>query len=327
MLGVDEEKSTLSGGDLRAPCPVHGGTKPNFAIRNDDGRWICRSRGCHREHGGKGVDLIAAIMGCDSVEAKTALRHWLLGEFVPILSTPISRPKTDPEPVGMGPHAARRVWEQAFTEAHECGAIEEHAAAWDYLFSRGLMDSWEHREFGVLSDKMELPEDIVWWPERGYRVIVPLRGDGARVTSFQGLNVWGRKPKTILPKGGAPGVFMSWIARNEWPPQGWGRWVICEGITDFLALSIHSAWPVLGVPGASRAPGFIGPWVEGVEVVSALDNDPAGRAAASKMLESVIEFGGLPFTLPLPEGGDVCDLIGLEGGIEELTMNLSRGRL
>ena len=30
--------------DARLPCPIHGGTDPNFSVRRDTNRWYCHSR-------------------------------------------------------------------------------------------------------------------------------------------------------------------------------------------------------------------------------------------------------------------------------------------
>ena len=52
----------LSGGEFRAPCPIHGGERDSFAINAETGQWYCHSE-CGR--GGDIPSLEMALSGTD----------------------------------------------------------------------------------------------------------------------------------------------------------------------------------------------------------------------------------------------------------------------
>ena len=55
-------KARRQGGEWRAPCPIHKGTRDSFAVNTETGEWFCHSQ-CGR--GGSLADLEMELSGCD----------------------------------------------------------------------------------------------------------------------------------------------------------------------------------------------------------------------------------------------------------------------
>ena len=64
MLGLQLKESN---GQLRGPCPLHGGGPRTLAITPSKGVWYCFAPECKR--GGDSIELVAKVKQCDTQEA------------------------------------------------------------------------------------------------------------------------------------------------------------------------------------------------------------------------------------------------------------------
>jgi DNA primase len=98
-----------------------------------------------------------------------------------------------------------------------------------------------------------------------------------------------------------------------------------EGLTDFLALTIACAAPVLSAPGSGLAAHAIGPWIAGFDVLLALDDDAAGANACMPTADAAYHHGARSVRQVVWPGHakDACDVIE-QRGIDALTAYLTR---
>lgn len=229
---------------------------------------------------------------------------------------------------------AEIAWQLARQRALDDEQVDTDRALYKYLDSRGLMEAWELRLLGVLGRGMSLPDVIGWWPDAGYRLLVPVHDQHGRVANVQARSTARREPKVLFPKGSTARqtVFANTrglaLLRRE--DQCNGAVLFGEGLTDFLALSIIACLPVLAVPGTGVAASAIGPWVHGSNLYLALDNDSAGQGAIKDVAASAYRNGAARVaTITWPAAAkDACEAleslgaVALSGFIEEC---VSRG--
>jgi len=184
---------------------------------------------------------------------------------------------------------ARSTWAlaQARTRDESTSARAEDEEVYGYLASRGLGAAWEERAYGIVARSMGLPRAIVHWPAGGYRIVLPLYDvTTGELVNLQARSVrQGAQPKTLFPRGtrarglvfaNSSGLRMLSGERAE------SAVVLAEGLTDHLALSIHTALPVISAPGTTMAATAISSWVRDRKLIVALDGDRAGELAAGE---------------------------------------------
>lgn len=185
-----------------------------------------------------------------------------------------------PEPE-FGPAEAQRAWSTFQACARDDDRVEADRPAYDYMESRGLMESWEERAFGIVPDDPSLPGSTSTWRRRAYLVCAPLYDHTGRLTSLQARSIDGRAPKTLAPKGsrtrGTCFASASGLAVLRGDDEGQADVILAEGLTDHLALTVASSVPVLSSPGAGSMASIVGGWAVGRRVWVASDADLAGE--------------------------------------------------
>ena len=183
------------------------------------------------------------------------------------------------------------VWKQALHRATRA-APERDTTDLDahrYLESRLLDAACGHRALGILAPSLSLPVPIQRWTRAGYRIVMALYS--MRTGEIQSLQARSIRPhatpKTLLlrniPVQGA--VFTNErglaLIRGETDAS---TVILAEGLTDHLALTIHTDAAVFSAPGASAAVSLMNSWIKGRRLVVALDRDAAGDAAAAEVM-------------------------------------------
>lgn len=169
----------------------------------------------------------------------------------------------------------------------------------------------------------------------GYRLVVPLYSKATgEVVAFQLRSVIAEaNPKSLTYGPCKDGVLFAndqarSLLRGE-PTGNDAPVVLVEGITDFMAGSLHWNGPLVGIPGAEFAEKAVrngqGPakWIRGIDLVTAIDMDSAGDKAVQIIAEIALEANGaMKVRRPRwPDGADLCDVL-RDQGIEELVAGL-----
>jgi hypothetical protein len=79
-----------------------------------------------------------------------------------------------PRPATFGARDAQVAWQLAFARARDDESVDLDREVYDYIYSRGLGESWELGAFGILPPSKDLHPAITTWPARGYRIVAPL---------------------------------------------------------------------------------------------------------------------------------------------------------
>lgn len=205
--------------------------------------------------------------------------------------------KSPPRPreASFTPAMADDVWRAGLARARDDRFAHADRAAYEYLRSRRLLESWELGAFGVLAPEMKLPQAVSSWAKRGYRVVAPLYDAAGILTNVQARAIIPAERKVLFPAGSvARGTLFACrrgleVLRGTW--TGSPAVLLAEGLTDYLGLAVTSPVPVLASPGTGIAPSAIGPWVKGRELVLALDWDAAGANAISPTAREAFALG------------------------------------
>lgn len=225
---------------------------------------------------------------------------------------------------------AQAIWELARARARDDSKAQEDSEAYHYLAERSLLEAAELGSFGVLGPGMQLPPAVRRWPELGYRVVVALHDLDGTITNLQARAIVKREKKVLFPTGSVAKGTLFACARGLELLRGTfsGRRAVlyAEGLTDFLALSISSPVPVLAAPGSGVAADGVGPWVEGCDLVLALDWDEAGEGAVEPTASAAYRFGARSVQrLEWPDSAnDACDVVTRLGtaGLEAFLVRL-----
>lgn len=210
---------------------------------------------------------------------------------------------------------AARLWTLALDRARDDDRAGDDLPVYNYLRSRGLAETWEDRNFGILSSGIALPTAMKSWLASGHRLVGALYDQAGQLANVQSRSITGSSPKTLFPAGSkASGTLFASpggieVLRGSW--SGSRRVLFGEGLTDFLALASVSPVPVLSAPGTSMAASGIGPWVNGYELILALDCDTAGDAVVSATARAAFIHGASRVhrvTWPAP-CKDACDVV------------------
>lgn len=279
MAGIDAlleglERVSTAGEGWRACCPAHEDRTPSLSINiGDDGRVLVHC------HAGCSADDLCAAMGIEIQDLFPAdnPRHAFGGRRR--TAGEVRRP-TAPR-LTFGPREARCTWALARGRARDDECVEADRAVYRYLIERRICESWEQPGFGVLSQGMELPDQISWWPGSGYRVVAPLYNLHGELVNVQSRCILdGASEKVLVPTGSRckGTVFANQFGRDLLEHGGGTPEVIVlEGLTDFLAVGIASCAAVLSVPGTSAAESSVGDWADGRDVFIGVDLDDAGN--------------------------------------------------
>jgi hypothetical protein len=232
-------------------------------------------------------------------------------------------PKAVAEETPFTPADAQATWTAARARMLDDEFAEADADPYEYLRGRGLGEAFDLRLYGILGSGMSLPQPVAAWHTRGYQIVVPLYDQRGEIACVQARNIRGSEPKTLAPKGSrmAGTVFANEaaIALLRGEPCQHDTVILCEGLTDFLAVSCAMTIPVFGAPGTSNAASAIGPWAKGRTLISCLDWDEAGHKATPAVWLAAEQHGvRRARSSPWPKRAkDACDVVA-ERGVEGL---------
>ncbi len=254
-------------------------------------------------------------------------------------SAPRSMPSSTWRPASPAPKPmftaaeAAETWSRARARARDDEKVDEDRVVYDYLAARGLLGSWEHGAFGVLGSGMQLPPAVRNWPSQDYRVVAPLYDAMGVIANVQARAIVPSEKKVVFPTGSIAKGNVFACARGlellRGSRTGSSTAIYAEGLTDYLALSFTSPVPVLATPGTNVAVDGIGPWVEGIDLILALDCDKAGEDAVAPTASAAFRFGAKTVQrLEWPAAAnDACDVVRQLGarGLEQFLHQSLRG--
>jgi hypothetical protein len=287
-------------------CPLHEDRNAS-AFLSDANVFFCAV--CTPNGGMSAKDFAAAI----NVDWRGLLDNAVQG------LAPVDRPQHKPAFTGQD---AERVWQLAHDRMRDDASVDADREAWNFISKRRLGEGHELGAFGILGDGMALPRAVERWPSNGYRLVAPLFDQRGAVANVQARAVNGRTPKTLFPSGSsASGTLFACtrgvqVLRGEWTAPR--CYILGEGLTDHIALTIASPAPVLCAPGTGMAAAGIGAWVHDAVLYVALDFDDAGTLAVDAVAGRAYSAGArLVRRLEWPFGAkdacDVLDRVGVDG--------------
>lgn len=191
MLTIDAVLARLegvrkSGAGWIAKCPAHDDRHASLSIRE----------------GERGRVLLHCFADCTFRDIVCTL-----GLYSPSWSPPSPLPRRGVVPEqrasAFSATDAQLTWQLALTRARsdEPTIIDADRDAYAYLRSRGLLDAWDDRAFGLLAAGMQFHPTVRWWPDAGYRILAPLFDLTGRVVNVQARRIVPGEPKTLFPKG------------------------------------------------------------------------------------------------------------------------------
>ena len=214
---------------------------------------------------GDALDLVKWLEGLDTVAAADYLRA-LLGE-----SPPRTTGKAYPP---------RKAYPEAVTEARRPSPSVATRYLEKYLRSRG----WPSEVVARHGLEVVIDSGGSLRVRHPYRV--PNRGGGWRVTYYQDRDLGESRVKWLSPRGASPVPYNLESLEREVVGV-----IVCEGpadtITAELALAGLDDVAVIGVPGSGAWRPEWGRLLDGLRVVIAADNDPAGEKLAASVRGSV----------------------------------------
>lgn len=318
-----------TGKSYRAPCPLHGGDGPNFAV--DPERGIFKCFVC-----GEGGDVFGFLMKHLGLDFPTAVRQ--IGARVGIDVPDREEAREDPYAALRSALAFAAEWYEA--QLHGPAGAETRA----YLESRGisLETAREHRlgyapdewrafrgaahahglddptllELGLLATSERAGEPYDRFRGRLMFTILDLRdrpiGFGARLLDLASdLPKYINSPESPVFHKGEELYGLNW-ARHHIRREGFAALV--EGFTDVMAL--HRADVAVAVAGLGTA--FTRRQAERLarytdRVYLLYDSDPPGLKATFRTADILLEAGIHPLVVTLPPGEDPDSLIRTQG--------------
>jgi len=265
-------------GELRGRCPVHGGDNPQaFAVRPEDGFWICHTRGC----GKPGGDVFSFLMEKDGLTFPEALAQ--AAAFAGVSEAPALRPPPRPRPV-----PAPR------PEPLDPGIADD--------LHRRLMDCppmrvWLSEERGLATETLTRFRLGLHRDERDggfYRVTFPVYDRAGRLMNLR-RHLFAYRRELTEERRKSLGKTKSWREAGNWldlfPLAALGgatEALIVEGEAD-AALACQLGFAA--VTGTSGAASWKGHWTEelrGLARVTVLyDTDRAGQEGARRVAAAV----------------------------------------
>jgi len=240
-----------------------------------------------------------------------------------------SRRDADEDPNPFTPTDAAATWRRALARARDDDAVDVEKRVYAYLAARGLTESFELGAFGILTDWPDLHSKLKTWPNRSYRIVAPLLSQRGLIANIQARAIDAhRMPKTMVPLGSRVSGTVFADRRGQRLLRGEANdpiVVLGEGLTDMLALSIASPFPVITAPGTSNAVAAIGHWVRDRWILLALDRDLAAEMQVQRVAEAIHRYGGRGVRRVIWPGTakDACD-VGAERDWPALTEFLQR---
>ena len=323
------------GKTVRGPCPLHGGDDPNFSI--DPERQIFKCFVC--DEGGDVFSFVMKHLGHDFPDAV----RWI-GERVGV-----QVPERGEER-GEDPHAPLRE-AAAFAEEWFAGNLadpDRGARARAYLEGRGLEpdaagehglgyapDAWRAlrqaaREHGLEDDQL-LEAGLLATSERADepydrfrdRLTFAIRDLRGRAIGFGGRDLSGddEAPKYINSPDSpifTKGRTLYGLERARHAIRKHERALVVEGYMDAIALhdrGLQNAVAPLGTALTAEQAETIVRYARSVFLL--YDSDAPGLRATFKAADRVLEAGGHPMVVTLPEGEDPDSLV-REEGVEAL---------
>jgi hypothetical protein len=300
------------GDKRRIKCPLHGDRNAS-AFLSSKNIFFCSV--CTPE-GGWPAKRFAEELRLDWSRFRPESRPWRSHEA-----------EEDPNP--FTPTDAAATWQRALARARDDDAVDAERRVYAYLADRHLTESFELGVLGILATTPDLHPRLVSWYERSYRIIAALLSQRGLIANVQARAIdRGRTPKTMVAKGSRVSGTVFADRRGQWLLRGEADdpvVVLGEGLTDMLALSIASPFPVITAPGTSNAVASIGPWVKGRHILLALDRDLAAEMQVKSVAHAIHEHGGRGVRRVIWPGTakDACD-VGAERGWPALTEFLER---
>ena len=266
-----------SGGTVTYSCPnpAHPDRSPSFTVTTRGGRQLARCWS-QCDWSGDALDLVKWLEGIDTTAAADYLRA-LLGEspriqnrnragasrvVTPKRTAPVSYPATTTDTRRPSQPVAARYLEK-------------------YLRSRGWPSEVAERH------GLEVIVDTAGSLRVRHPYRVPNRGGGWRVSYYQDRDLGESRVKWLSPRGASPVPYnLESLERESLVGV-----VVCEGpadtITAEVALADLDDVAVIGVPGSGAWRAEWGTLLDGLRVVVAADNDPAGEKLTAAVCSSV----------------------------------------
>ena len=289
----------------RIRCPFHEDRRPSAFI--SEARNIFHCSVCTPGHGW-GAKRLAQELGV----------AWETSPHVAVRTRQPRRARLRKE--SFPAERAQAIWSAALARARDDDHVDQDRAVYEYLDRRGLSEAWERGCYGILGEDMELPDDVAWWPGRGFRLVVPLFNESGELVNIQARRVVSGDPKTLFPKNSFARqvLFATDLGLEVLRDRACAHDVVlvAEGLTDYLAIAAAASVPVLAVPGAGIADAVIGPWITNKTLVLALDQDTAGETASREAGRAAWRQGAAGVhKITWPQGcKDACDTLMQLGG-------------
>jgi DNA primase len=333
LSAIVQEHVTLKrvGRSLKGLCPFHGEKTPSFHVDEQKGLFHCF--GCQA-----GGDVYAFLIMKEAMSFPEAVRHLAGRSGIPI---PESRPRTARDELRDRILEINRQAQAAFVEALR-GPGSGAEAARAYLTARGLAPEvveafgigWAPEGWDFLAERLagrfeerELTAAGVVSPRRSGRgvydrfrgrITFPIRAVSERVVAFGARLIADGEPK-YLNSPETPvyrkGEHLFALERARGPIRQAGEAIVVEGYLDAIALHAQGITHAVAVLGTALTPAqarLLSRYAE--RVVLNFDGDAAGRRAARRSLEVLLEQGLQVRVLELPPGSDPDDFVRREGG-------------
>jgi len=305
-LGLTEGSQRQAGGVL-CRCPAHGERNASCSVtKGPDGTIRAKCFGC--DWTGDALTLVAVVHGLD---VRSDFREVLL-EAASIAGLH----RVVDELRGGKPYEPRALPEAPPAEPdRDYPDASEVAALWA---AAGPVDSdeesrWHFEGRGIdarAATRMGLARSLVlgngtwcqappwaryrgaWWPEHGFRVIVPVFDANGAMRSVRAWRVNGVEGPKRLPPAGcraselvlANGAGVDVLSGKSRAPC---RVVVCEGEPDWMTWSLRAPWhPVFGVLSGSWSPAFAQRIPYGSEVIVRTHHDDAGDRYAAEVIKT-----------------------------------------
>ena len=266
-----------SGSTVTYPCPnpAHPDRSPSFTVTTRGGKQLARCWS-QCDWSGDALDLVKWLEGLDTTGAADYLRA-RLGEapriqnrnragdsprVTPKTSAPVAYPATVTEAVRPSQSVAEKYLEKYLrSRGWPCSVVERHG--------------------------LEVVVDTAGSLRVRHPYRVPNSGGGWRVAYYQDRDLGASRVKWLSPRGASPVPYNLESLECE----DLAGVVVCEGpadtITAALSLDDLENVAVIGIPGSGAWRAEWGRLLDGLRVVIAADNDPAGEKLAAAVRASV----------------------------------------
>jgi len=296
-LGIEYEHPGGNAKWVLAPCPLHDDNSPSFAVRIDEGGWVCYA-GCGSS--GDLAELVSRITGEDvhlirgRLLSKIRVDEDKLVEQLEELAGIVAEVDEDAPFDDYDPAVAK------VSEAEE-DLSYTHGSVPAYIIRRGFtidtLKAWDvgQQTMSWYDKDTRTKSDVVY-------VVIPVHQHGELVGLVR-RSVGGAGPKyrnSHMDKG-------KYLLGLDHLPFGCQDIVLVEGPLDAMWLYQHG-YPALAVMGSTLSEEQADLLTSRFwEVTIAFDGDKAGRAGRSKAMSMLSKRMTVAY-IDMPEGTDVQDL-------------------